>query len=74
VLPLDPGLVPLAYAGLAGAVAAAIAVGWALRRERRRRRVAERIGQQAQARLRSLSSGLHEAVVTYDRDRQIGFV
>jgi PAS domain S-box-containing protein len=70
---IDLGLVPMLIAGLAGLVLGGAIVALAFRGERRRRRTAERRSLEAEARLRTLTTSLHEAVVTYGLDRQIAF-
>jgi PAS domain S-box-containing protein len=70
---IDSGLVPLLIAGFAGGLLGGGCVALAFRGERRRRHAAERRSQDAEARLRTVTASLHEAVVTYGLDRQIGF-
>jgi PAS domain S-box-containing protein len=70
---IDTGSAPLLIAGLAGGALCSVVAAVIVRRERRRGRAAERRAQEAQARLGTLTTSLHEAVVTYGLDRHINF-
>jgi PAS domain S-box-containing protein len=71
---IDPGLLPILGAGAAGVALGAGGAALGFRSERRRRRAAELERAELRARLHSLTTHLHEAVVTCGPERDVRFV